>query len=147
MISLSFKSSRNLFLCCWIGLFPSPNHVLSDLGLPWNPSKFHRFFNCISIDFWTPNDSQNGFKITTKRSFNPDWNPTPFFSHFGTPNGSHKPRKHQYYSSKTTISTNLPFAFWSSFWHQKVSQNKPKTTLKPLKKPSRKHIKNQHQNW
>ena len=126
-----------------MNIFPSPNHVILNYGLPWNPSKIHRFVTTLFIDFCSQNDSQNEAKITIKPSFNPDRNPTLFFSHFGTPNGAREPRKQQYCLRKTTISTNPPFAFWSSFWHQQVFQNMPKTILKPVKKPFRKQIKNQ----
>ncbi len=147
----AFKSSCNLFLCCYRAtgstILPPPGCILSDWGVPPNPFKIPRFVDTLFIDFWYQNDSQNEPKITIKPSFNPDRNPTLFFSHSGTPNGAHKPWKQQYYWSKTNISTNPPFAFWSSFWHQKVSQNMPKTILKPLNKKSRKHIQARHQSW
>ena len=145
----AFKSSYNLFLCyrkpTGPAAFPSTWSVLSGWGLPRNPFKIHRISDTVFIVFWYQNDSQNAPKITIKPSFNPARNPTLFFSYFGTPNGAHEPRKQQYCIRKTTFFTNPPFAFWSSFWLQKVFQNMPKTILKPFHKSSRKHITNQHQ--
>ena len=121
--------------------------MLSTSSLPGNPSKIHRISDTLFIDFCSQNDSQNEPQIIIKLSFHQDRNPPLFFSHSGAPNGAHEPRKQQYCLRKTSISTNPPFAFWSSFWHQKVSQNMPKTTLKPLNKTSRKHIQTRHQIW
>ena len=128
-----------------MNILKPPNHILSDYGLHWNPLKIHRIVDTMFVDCCYQNDSQNEPKITINLSFNPARNPTLFFFHFRTPNGAHKPRKQQYCLRKTTISTNPPFAVWSSFWHQKVIQNMPKTVLKPIKKSSRKHIQTRHQ--
>ena len=126
-------------------LFPSPDRIISEQGLPDNPSKIHSIFNTVFIDLSSQNDFQIGPKIIIKPSFYPDRNPTLFFSHFGIPNGAPKPRKLQYYLSKTSISTNPPFAFCFSFWHPKVSQNMSNIPRKPFNKTSRKLIQNRHQ--
>ena len=119
-------------------ILPSPDHVLAEYGLPGNPSKINRISDTLFIDFWSQNDSQNGPKNTIKPSCNPDRNPTLFFSHFGTPNGAHKPRKQQYYLGKNKhfhkSSLCLLIIVLAPTSFPKHAQNHSKTTQKNIPK-------------
>ena len=142
----AFKSSCILFLCCYRATLQTFYHPRRDCfqtgvspGIPQKSIELPILFSSIvapKITLKTIPKSPSS-RVLIKIGI-----PLCFYSF---PNGTHKPRKLQYYLRKTHISTNPPFAFWSSFWHQQVSQHMPQTTLKPLNKSFRKHIQNRHQ--
>ena len=88
--------------------------------------------------FGSQNNSQNGSKIITKPSWNPDRIRTPFFSLSGTPNGAHNIENVNITYVKQAFPQIDPFAFERRCGTKKS----PKTTPTPLQNPSKKHTEN-----